>query len=227
MGRFHAALQGMEHTFVGMREGIHDTPKHLARLRQAVDAYPQHRLHANVVALASDILAAASCLAPLPPLAPRVCHGDLKFNNFIFAGPDLPERDQAVCLIDLDTLGPMSLAYELGDAWRSWCNRAGEDSRGASLDLEVFRASLRGYVSELQRDLSPEERQALLGGPEWISLELAARFAADALCESYFGWDRSRFPAAGEHNLVRARSQWSVFQAFVRTRSERDVMLRA
>ena len=40
-----------------------------------------------------------------------------------------------------------------------------------------------------------------------ITVELAARFAADALAESYFGWDSERFGSAGEHNHVRARSQ--------------------
>ena len=62
-------------------------------------------------------------------------------------------------------------------------------------------------------------------GVEWISLELAARFAADALFESYFGWDPARFPGRGEHNLVRARGQWSMHQALVATRAERAGML--
>ena len=42
------------------------------------------------------------------------------------------------------------------------------------------------------------ERRALLGGVEWIRPELTTRFVADALCESYFGWDARRFPGRGE-----------------------------
>ena len=38
------ALDGLTHTFVGMRLGVHDTPRHLARLDEAVDAYAGHRL---------------------------------------------------------------------------------------------------------------------------------------------------------------------------------------
>ncbi len=149
----------------------------------------------------------------------------LKFNNILFAGRQPPDDTRAVCLIDLDTCGPQSLAYELGDAWRSWCNRAGEDDVDARLDLDVFRASLDGYLAGLGRPLAADERSGLLLGVEWISLELAARFAADALAESYFGWDATRFPGRGEHNLVRARGQWSLHQALLASRAARAALL--
>jgi aminoglycoside phosphotransferase (APT) family kinase protein len=148
----------------------------------------------------------------------RVCHGDLKFNNILFAGKVSPARESPVCLIDLDVVGPLSLAHELGDAWRSWCNRAGEDDEQAILDLDIFRASLDGYREGRGRALEDDERGGLLLGVEWVSLGLAARFAADALHESYFGWDPRRFPGRGEHNLVRARGQWSLHQALVAAR---------
>jgi hypothetical protein len=176
--------------------------------------------------LAGAIAAGAAALPPLPALAPRVCHGDLKFNNIMFAGRQPPADTRAVCLIDLDTCGPLSLAYELGDAWRSWCNRAGEDEVDARLDLDVFRASLEGYLAGLGRPLAADEREGLLLGVEWVSLELAARFAGDALAESYFGWDATRFPGRGEHNLVRARGQWSLHQALAASRGERARLLR-
>ena len=221
VGRFHAALDGLDHTFVGMRVGVHDTPRHLARLDEAVSVHGGHRLLAQVRPLADAIRAGAAALPSLPALPPRICHGDLKFNNILFAGLAPPDDARALCLIDLDTVGPLSLAYELGDAWRSWCNRAGEDDVHAVLDLEIMEASLRGYVSGLGRDLGADERRALLLGVEWVSLELAARFAADALFESYFGWDEKRFPGRGEHNLVRARGQWSLHEALLATRDRR------
>jgi Ser/Thr protein kinase RdoA (MazF antagonist) len=221
IARFHAALDGLAHTFLGLRGGVHDTPKHLATLRRALAAHPEHRLHAAVAPLGAGILAAADALPALPALTPRICHGDLKFNNVLFAGEALPDGESALCLIDLDTVGPLSLAYELGDAWRSWCNRGGENVPVAELDLEIFLASLDGYRGALGRALADDEREALLLGPEWISLELAARFAADALTESYFGWDRERFSGRGEHNLVRARGQLSLHRAFAATRATR------
>jgi Ser/Thr protein kinase RdoA (MazF antagonist) len=221
IGVFHRALDGLDHTFVGMRAGVHDTAQHLARLDQAVAAGAWHRLAGEVGPLAAAIQAGAQALPTLPTLAPRVCHGDLKFNNILFAGAAGAASTQPVCLIDLDVVGPLSLAFELGDAWRSWCNRAGEDDVQAVLDLDIFRASLEGYAEALGRAFTGEERRALLLGVEWVSLGLAARFAADALSESYFGWDPRRYAGRGEHNLVRARGQWSLHQALVGTRSTR------
>ncbi|MBC8132158.1 MAG: hypothetical protein H7X95_04190, partial [Deltaproteobacteria bacterium] len=127
--------------------------------------------------------------------------------------------------IDLDTVGPLPLAFELGDAWRSWCNRSGEDQEAAELDLNIFEASLDGYRAGLGRTLDADERRALLLGPEWISLELSARFAADALDEAYFGWDHQKFAGRGEHNLTRARGQHSLYRALVTTRPQRVRML--
>jgi Ser/Thr protein kinase RdoA (MazF antagonist) len=221
VARFHAALDGLTLPFSARRAGVHDTPRHLETLRRAVADHQGHRLSADVAPLADRILKAAAALPALPALPPRICHGDLKFNNLLFAGPKAPERDHAVCLVDLDTVAPMALAFELGDAWRSWCNRNGEDRAEADLNLPVFEASLDGYRGALGRDLGPDERRALLLGPEWISLELAARFAADALLEAYFGWDSGRFAGRGEHNLVRARGQFSLHLSLGATRGER------
>jgi Ser/Thr protein kinase RdoA (MazF antagonist) len=227
VGRFLAAVDGMQHAFVGMRVGVHDTPRHLARLDEAIATHPAHRLFADVRPLARAIGDGAAALPPLPAVAPRIGHGDLKFNNILFAGRTPPDDARALCLIDLDTVGPQSLAFELGDAWRSWCNRAGEDDPNALLDLDVMAASLRGYASGLGRGLTADEGRALLLGVEWVSLELAARFAADALFESYFGWDASRFAGRGEHNLVRARGQWSLHLALLGTRDTRAAMLQS
>jgi Ser/Thr protein kinase RdoA (MazF antagonist) len=222
---FHRALDGFEHGFVGMRTGVHDTPKHQANLQAAVAEGAGHRLHSQVRSLAGDLLAAAAHMPALPNLPNRVCHGDLKLNNILFAGPTAPASEQALCLIDLDTVGPMALAHELGDAWRSWCNRSPEDARPARFDLEIFRASFEGYRDGLGRPLSADERRACLHGVEWISLELAMRFAADALRESYFGWSRDRYPGRGEHNLARAQGQWALHQAVCATREERARIL--
>jgi Ser/Thr protein kinase RdoA (MazF antagonist) len=225
VGRFHRALDGWTRPFAGMRLGVHDTIRHLERLREAASQHARHRLVDHVRPLAEAILAAAAALPPLPVVADRVCHGDLKFNNILFAGSDAAAAERPLCLIDLDTLGPMPLAFELGDAWRSWCNRNGENKPQAALDLGVFRASLEGYRDGLGRALSPEERMALLLGLDWVSVELAARFAADALHESYFGWDPKQFAGRGEHNLVRAQGQFSLHLLLCESRAERAGLL--
>lgn len=227
VARFHSALSDLDYTFQAVRQGVHDTPAHLRTLAQALVEHQGHRLFAAVKPLAEQIVAAVASLPP-PAAAPlRVCHGDLKFNNILFSGTGPEEQLEAVALIDLDTVGPMGLHHELGDAWRSWCNRAGEDRDDPCFDVELFAASLAGYRGALGFQLEPAERRNLVHGVEWISLELAARFAADALRERYFGWDASRFPAAGEHNLHRARCQWLLHRECLASREQRAALLSA
>ncbi len=226
LGRFHTALDDLDHTFVGLRSGVHDTPAHLQRLREAVQEHRDHRLWGDIEPMAAQIEARAQGLPPLTGLRERPAHGDPKLNNVLFAGEAGPGRLDARCWIDLDTVAPMPLAVELGDAWRSWCNPRGEDESEARFDLAIFEASLRGYFEGSALTLASAEREALLHGVEWITLELSARFCADALAERYFGWDSARFPAAGEHNLVRARGQWSLHQAVMDSRPARAAALR-
>jgi|JI6StandDraft_1071083.scaffolds.fasta_scaffold00543_13 Ser/Thr protein kinase RdoA (MazF antagonist) len=225
VGRFHTALEDLDHSFKAVRAGVHDTPAHLRTLTQALAEHGEHRLFPEVAELAAQVFAGYAALPPPGEVPLRVCHGDLKFNNLLFSGTGPEEQVVTTGIIDLDTVGRMPLHHELGDAWRSWCNRGGEDQRAASFDLEVFTASLEGYLAAITISLTPEERRALVHGVEWISLELAARFAADALREAYFGWDRARFPAAGEHNLLRAQGQWAMHRAALQTRDARAALL--
>lgn len=225
LARFHGALEDLDHTFEGMRVGVHDTPAHLAHLERMLREHTSHHLHAEVARLGEAILERAGRLPDLGTLPSRIVHGDPKLNNVLFAGAEGDAAERAVCWVDLDTVGPMPLHLELGDAWRSWCNRKGEDEAQATFDSAVFEASLAGYAEACTLRLGDDERAALLHGVEWITLELAARFAADALAECYFGWDPTRFTSAGGHNLVRARGQWSLHEQVFERRAERAALL--
>ena len=225
LGHFHRALDGLKHDFVGMRFGVHDTVAHLQHLADCLAQHRDHRLYGEVEPLADEIFEAADSLPQIGDVQARVVHGDPKFNNVLFEGTDPPEDHIAVGLVDLDTVGPMPLHLELGDAWRSWCNPSGEDAGQARFDLSVFEASVQGWAGQHGLDLSPDERDALPYGVDWITVELAARFLADALAESYFGYDADRFATRGDHNLVRARGQLALHKAVVACRSQRSRIL--
>jgi aminoglycoside phosphotransferase (APT) family kinase protein len=200
VGRFHAAVADLDHAYAFTRAGVHDTAAHLARLRALVEAGgdPEH------VALGREVLAVAGGLPPLPDVPSRHCHGDLKISNLRFeAGP----TPRGLCLLDLDTLGRGTLAFELGDAMRSWCNPRGEDAGDVTFDLAIFEAAMRGFRRVAGARVSPDERRAIVLGLETVSIELAARFAVDVFRDEYFGWDPGRFPSRRAHNLVRARGQ--------------------
>ncbi len=216
LARFHGALEGLSNEFVGMRGGVHDTPRHLEALARAVEGGGAHRLYDDVARLNDATLA---CVAALPEVSLHetiIGHGDPKAGNVIFN----EGLTDAVALIDLDTVGPIALAHELGDALRSWCNPAGEDHPAPKVDEGAHAAAVQGYFEGWRGRLTPGRRaemaEALRVGLPWICLELSARFAADALEERYFGWDASAFPSRGAHNLWRARGQLALAQSALR-----------
>jgi len=217
VARWHAALSDLHHSFHFSRPGAHDTTAHMQTLQDAVYAEPGHRLADPVAALADGILDAWASWEGCLEGPAQLSHGDLKISNLRF-----DNQGRAIALLDLDTMGHLSLDLELGDAWRSWCNPVAEDAEETIFDLTLFEASARGYLAN--RSLSSEERASLPGGVERICLELAARFAADAINEAYFGWNPSVAPGRGEHNLLRARGQFCLAKA---VRSQRLKMERA
>jgi len=210
IGRFHKALLPLLGDLEPLRVGAHDTPRHMERLEQVITECEGHRLEAGICETGASILRGwTRCRAALPDGLPlRPAHGDLKASNIRF---DL-EGERAVSLIDLDTLGRYSLDVELGDAFRSWCNTAGEDDASASIDPAILAAGVEGYLSTADFVL-PEERAALVPGTWRISLELAARFCVDALEERYFGWSEQIAPTRSEHNLLRAHGQLALARA--------------
>jgi Ser/Thr protein kinase RdoA (MazF antagonist) len=194
-----------------VRPPIHELGRHLAALEAALERHAGHPAYPRVAPLAEDILAAARRLDPLPLTPPRVVHGDPKINNILFH----PDRDEALCLVDLDTVGRMALPLELGDALRSWCNPGGEDTADGRFSAPLFEAAVRGYGAATRGWITPGEVRALVPATATIQVELAARFCADSLNESYFGWDPARFPTRGEHNRVRAAGQLAVHRSLL------------
>jgi len=69
---------------------------------------------------------------------------------------------------------------------------------------------MRGYAAAAPGFLTGNEWRAIPLGTLTITVELAARFCADALRESYFGWDAGRYATASEHNQWRTRGQLQV-----------------
>lgn len=210
VGRFHGALRDLDHEYRFVRPGVHDTRAHLAALAAAVDAHRTHALYDRVAPLADDIGRAGDALPSMGSLPRRHAHGDLKLSNLLFDA-----KQRGLCLVDLDTVGRMALPFELGDALRSWCNPSGEDATDCAVDPERLGAAVAGYASTAGGLVEPAEAAALVDGLATICVELAARFAADALHERYFGWDPSRHPTRGAHNLVRALGQWSLARSVI------------
>lgn len=216
LGRFHSTLASFEHEFVHTRP-LHDTEKHLTKLRDALASRAAGDQEAQ--ALGADVLRQAEGLRLRfdDEFPRRVIHGDPKLSNVMF---HRVEPTRALCMIDLDTVGRGHLAYELGDALRSWCNPAGEDTSAVHIEADAFRAIMVGYARARPAGVGPAEILSAVDGFETVSLELASRFAADVIVDAYWGWDATRFASRREHNLVRARAQLALSRSVRQRRRE-------
>jgi Ser/Thr protein kinase RdoA (MazF antagonist) len=221
VGRFHRALSTLRYDYRFTRGNVHDTARHLAALGERISAAARDRRRIDLgptedataelieaaVELGREILTQAEALPELPAVALRHCHGDLKISNLMFRHDD---PVTGLCLVDLDTLGLASMAFEIGDAMRSWCNPSGEDVVAASFDLALFEAAIRGFREVADPLLSDDERRSIVVGLATVAVELAARFCVDVFDDRYFGWNAERYRSRRHHNLVRARSQLSL-----------------
>lgn len=129
-------------------------------------------------------------------------HGDPKVNNLLWE----QDRDLVVAVVDLDTVKPGLLLYDLGDCLRSAANPAGEETRAwekVRFDLTTARAILTGY--QAINPLGQADRELLPQAVWLIAFELGLRFLTDYLAGNrYF---RVQDP---EHNLRRALVQFQV-----------------
>ena len=203
LGRFHRGVCDLELELHTHRLGVHDTQKHLAVLRNALEEKRDHRYYQKVLPLAERVLSEAERLPKLPDLPDRLVHGDPKISNLVFSSSD----GSGVCMIDLDTLTYMPLPLEMGDAFRSWCNPRGEDQECSEFRLDLFAAAINSYAAVTHTFVGEAEWKSFVSGARIIMVELAARFTSDALYESYFGWNSEQFADRSTHNQVRAIGQ--------------------
>jgi Ser/Thr protein kinase RdoA (MazF antagonist) len=203
LASFHAGVSDLDISLHTERLGVHDTARHLRCLEEALVEHSGHRYFERIEPLARKILDEAAALPALPELPDRLVHGDPKISNLVF-----DERTgNGICMIDLDTLTHMPLPLELGDAFRSWCNPRGEDRAKSEFRLDLFGGAVSGYAAVAGEFVTEQEWRAFLPATRTIMVELAARFATDALNESYFGWNSQQFPDSSTHNQVRASGQ--------------------
>ncbi len=184
---------------------FHNTPKRYAKLMDVVKADPVGRL-ASVQAEVDFIIARKGVCDHLVNLANegklpvRVVHNDTKLNNVMMDS----ETDEAVCVIDLDTVMPGLSLYDFGDLVRTATSPAEEDEVDLSkveMRMPMFEALVEGYLDGCSC-LTDLEIENLVTGGKLMTLEVGIRFLTDYLeGDVYFKVDREN------HNLDRARTQ--------------------
>ena len=145
----------------------------------------------------TDLLAAGKL-----PL--RVTHNDTKLNNILLDD----KTNDALCIIDLDTVMPGLAANDYGDSIRFGANHSAEDEPDltkVNFSLELFEAYTKGFLEIAGDALTPLEIETLPWGAKLMTLECGMRFLTDYLeGDHYFAVHRPG------QNLDRTRTQFKL-----------------
>ena len=137
----------------------------------------------------------------------RPVHGDPKVNNVMID----EVTGHAISLVDLDTVKPGLIHYDIGDCMRSGCNRLGEETErweAVQFDPEIGAAILEGYLSPARNFLTAADYDYLFDSIRLLAFELGVRFFTDHLAGNvYF---KVKHP---QHNLQRALVQFKLTES--------------
>lgn len=128
-------------------------------------------------------------------LIERVIHGDPKLNNFLFD----KTSHQIVSLIDLDTVKPGLIHYDLGDCLRSCCH----NTETNAFNLDLCQGLLTSYLKEMGALFTDKDYQFLYPAIRLIPFELGLRFYTD-----YLEGSRYFKVVDSDENLLRAIGQF-------------------
>jgi hypothetical protein len=119
--------------------------------------------------------------------------------------------ETGICVIDLDTVMPGLALYDFGDMVRTATSSAAEDETDLSkvrMQMPMFEALVRGYLSTAGAFLNDAEKSHLALSGKLIALEIGIRFLTDYLeGDVYFKTKRPH------HNLDRCRTQLALVKS--------------
>lgn len=200
-------------------EGFHITPRYLEQFGKAIET--GRRMDFAGFSHAVRFVEARRGFAGILEearadgrLSLRPIHGDPKVNNIM-----LDETSgQAVSMIDLDTVKPGLVQYDIGDCLRSGCNPVGEETEeweSVRFDTAMAREILRGYLAEARRFLTNDDMAFIADSARLIAFELGLRFLTDHIHgDLYF---KANFTG---HNLHRALVQFRLCESIEEQMSE-------
>ncbi len=213
LGRFHHLISDLDPTqLADTLVGFHITPQYLADYQRVLPTY------AGITSVEVEyclkfvqdrqawagVLEDAKSAGKLPL---RPIHGDPKVNNVMICST----TQQAIGAIDLDTVKPGLVHYDIGDCLRSGCNPLGEETTAwaqVQFDPQMCRSMLEGYLSQASGFLTDYDYEYLFDAIRLIAFELGLRFFTDYLAGNvYFKVKYSR------HNLDRALVQFKLTES--------------
>ena len=190
---------------------FHNIEKRLQTFRRVVENDPLGRAvkvkdEINMVSTRVEEMMTLHKLGQAGEIPLRITHNDTKFNNILF-----DEKDNVLCILDLDTVMPGFVHYDFGDAIRTCANTGAEDDKNlqrVSLDIRLFKAYAEGFLEETADFLQPIEIEYLAFSAKLFAYSQALRFLTD-----YIDGDRYYKIHFPEHNLQRTRAQFKLLQS--------------
>jgi Ser/Thr protein kinase RdoA (MazF antagonist) len=208
LGRFHFTLADIKaNQLVDTLPGFHITPLYLKKYDGVLQNVPrkdkaEHQFCRQFIEKRRKTVGSLEFAKQKGRIHDHIIHGDPKANNFMFH----EESDAAIGLIDLDTVKPGLIHYDIGDCLRSCCNTAGEettDLEAVDFDLDLAECFFKGYLQSAREIITPEDRKLFPDAVRLMTFELGLRFYCDYLEGNiYFKTEREN------HNLERALVQF-------------------
>ena len=195
-------------------KNFHVTPHYMNRYDQVMAKKGAHDSHevnyciefVNKRRSLANVLEDAKKAGELPS---RIIHGDPKVNNIMLE----KHTGKAICMIDLDTVKPGLIQYDIGDCLRSGCNPLGEEAgaqwEAVYFDTDICRSVVQGYISQAKRFFTGNDYRYIYDSVRLIAFELGLRFFTDYLEGNVYFQD----PAYPEQNLFRALVQFRLTES--------------
>ncbi len=215
-GDFESLLADVQEPIGEIIPNFHNIEFRLQQLDEAIAADPVGRMKdlevQDYVKKIKD-LAYEMCVSERlyheGKLPKRICHCDTKVNNMLF-----DKNGNVLCIIDLDTVMPSFVFSDFGDFLRSAANTGAEDDPDLGnihFNMQIYNAFLEGYLEGTKAFLTPLERDMLPYAACLFPYMQAVRFFAD-----YINGDTYYKVKYTEHNMVRTRAQWKLFEEAMR-----------
>ncbi|XHR92111.1 phosphotransferase enzyme family protein [Mucilaginibacter sp. UC70_90] len=138
----------------------------------------------------------------------RVIHHDTKINNVLF-----DKEQNALCIVDLDTVMPGYYLSDVGDMMRTYLSPANEEEKDLDkvmIRTDFFRAIYKGYISEMGSILTEAEKQYFIFSGKLMIYMQGLRFLTDFLNNDiYYG---AQYEG---HNLIRAKNQFKLLEGYI------------
>ena len=209
-GEFESLLADINESLGEIIPDFHNIEFRLKQLRDAVaedrvGRVSEVRYYLDEIFKREEKMTVGERLFREGKLPKRICHCDTKVNNMLF------DKDgNVLCIIDLDTVMPSFIFSDFGDFLRTAANTGAEDDPNLDnidFNMEIFKAFTKGYIEGTKDFLLPIEKENLPYAALLFPYMQTVRFLADYINgDTYY---KIRYP---EHNLVRTKAQWRLFE---------------